>query len=652
MLKYGIRERASYPVIFLCIMLLPIKSMAQLNDNDILNFLKKQYLENFNNIKLDSFLNNYSKTFGIIRYIDNFANFKNIRFAASTDYIKIEKLFKHRDIKKEINNLPYNFFQNLLESEEQNTEVLYLLLAYVTDDTSKIIHFFDKYLNEKTEIEARAFLNTMYGLNVFSFQTEVKSAFLNSNSSYFYDYTIHYITRELARQIYISESADGITAGNDIDFFVYYKKIFNQINSQETFIHKLKHSNEFLDEIIAIDIGVVKNYSFLPMLDNILSDENIPPKIKLNILSYELFKKQDNDTKSKLENSLRVLYTNYCKKVKNTKVFGDKVSDEVEKHNSLVEFLCTANLTITDSLLENMQEKLNYDWQLFYHSVKNNKKISEYFFKTHIQVLYAESEKLFAKKSTVSIYDTTNNIYNHSFYNINRFFPFINYQQYYYGVSEIQKDDSLVKNLFTSTQYHSYLESFVLAKVNHINIAFSRKEITKLLHSSNAFLSTYGYFYVFNEKKDYLKEILRSENRSDVIFTIADLCDYSDNKKLLSKYFKKNITPSFTSDLCNRKLENATFVHSALNYFKNNLTKTSSLVIKKMIKDTLSCMKTNLIILTKFPSLINDCIESNKIVKNRYYEMLCSVLKRREWTPLFLYLSPPGINMLTDCVSY
>lgn len=652
------RDKIFIPIVllyFFSAIAITLPAQNSNNNSKLITFLQNQYQKKFSNINLDTFLVNYGNTLGITRFTDKFVMFNSIKLSTSYN-TNLERLFYNIDLEREIKeNLPSDFFNILLTSNEKNTQTLYLILASANTDTAKIIDYIDNYVNVKTEREAKALLNTMYGYSGFFYKSKIKSVLLSKKNKYFFDYTLDYITPKIGSQIYTSVENDGLTAGNEIDFFVYYKQKYQSVNSQESFITEYESAHEAFYKSVIIDIGLAKKISFLPVINELLKDEYLSSKIKLSVLGYELSKEHSTEDRIKLTNSLIGLYEKYCKLYLNNKAYlntpvkNKSLPASFGMHASIIEMLCTIKTKLNDSLLNDLQLKLQYDWVLFYNIVKHQSKVNDSFFYKHISILHDAANGLMEKQLTVSILDTLTNTLNRST-NINKYFPVNNHSPYYPDISVLRERDDFFKKLITTPEYFSLTEKFILSNKNLKDSLhkYPLETINKLIESTNPINMAYGYQYLFTKNPSIIAKILHMGNtayKQKWVYYMASLFNYTDKKNLLAKYFNNNFTAGFSKQICIDKFENATFIHTALTYFKNKESKVFYSALKKVIGDTTNCIKTNMFILNSYPYLFYDK-GMNEETKRWYFKEIYSYIKRKEWIDFFSYLSENDLSRI------
>ncbi len=623
--------------------------------SQLIRFLKNQYQKKFNSINLDTFLIDYSNTLNITRFIDRFVMFNTIHIGTSYNN-QLEKRFNNVDLAGAIKeNLSANFFNVLLNSKEKNTQVLYLILASAISDTAKIIDYIDNYVNVKTEREAKALLNNMYGYKGVFYNGKIKSVLLNQNNKYFFDYPLEYITPKTGSQISNYIENDGLTPGHEIDYFVYYKQKYQAVNSQELFIKEYESCYDLFHKAVTIDIGLAKEFSFLPIIHELFKDEYLSSKIKLSVLSYELSKEHSAEDSAKLTDSLIGLYEKYCKLYSSNKPYLNKpvknsrLPTSFNMHVSIIQMLCSIKNKVNDSLLNNLQLKLQYDWVLFYNIVKYQCKVNDSFFYKHIGILHNAANGLMEKKSSVTILDTVTNTINRST-DINKYFPVNNHSPYYYDIPALREQDDFFKKLITTPECFSLTEKFILSNKNlndslHI---YPLETINKLIESTNPINMAYGYQYLFTKNPSIIAKVLHMGNtayKQKWVYYMASLFNYTDKKNLLAKYFNNNFTAGFSKQICIDKFENATFIHTALTYFKNKESKVFYSALKKVIGDTTNCIKTNMFILNSYPYLFYDK-GMNEETKRWYFKEIYSYIKRKEWIDFFSYLSENDLSRI------
>ena len=646
------------PIICLYIFTLSITSLnAQTanNNSKFISFLKNEYQNKFANINLDTFLINYGGPLGTYKFIERFAMFNELHLGMSTDPNKFTKLFYNVDITDDIKTkLPPDFFTNLLNSKEKNTQVLYLLLAAAIEDTAKIVDYLDNRVNKTTEKEARAFLNTMYSYSGLFYKNKIQSALLNKKSVYFFNYTTEYITPDIDLLINTSTENDNVTAGGEIDFFVYYKEKFKNINSQEKFIHACKSAYERFDEAVAIDIGIIKGFSFLPIIDKLLEEDYLSPKIKLAVLNYELNKAHSAEETNKLRVIFIKLYEKYCKLYTNIQFKESRETTPFDMHIAIIEMLCSSTNKLNDSLLNNLQIKLQYDWVLFKNIVKYQCKVNDSFFNTHFQILYNASNGLMEKQHTVNIIDTVSKITNRNT-TINNYFPVNNHSPYYSDISSLRERDILFKKLMTTPEYSLLVDKFILSNksLNDSLLRHPLATINNLIESSNPLKMAYGYKYLFTKEPGLVNKVLQKGNTSykqKWVYYMAELFNYNDKKNRLAKYFNNSFSIGLSKDICNDKFDNAPLIHTALTYFKNRESGVFYSAITKAINDTANCIKISMFILNNYPYLLYNK-QMNSETKDLYLQALCTMVKRKEWTDFYYQLTLDDLNKILKCYS-
>jgi hypothetical protein len=590
------------PLLLIFFMLLCTGTKAQppqmlADEVALLQTLRQHTSTGFKLINLENIVEKHGQLLNADRYISDF--FAGIKFLEYKQLPYSGYFGKYLSplLKQYLqDSLPANFYDNLWQSGQPNSKVLWLLLKHATKDTAAVKNYITHKLSKLSGKEEKSFATAQTDLCESLFLTVIQKKF---------DYDRLYADPEVVALVKYA-NRDEVYLSFETMAFIKYILIFKSCTSPETLKEIFTDKDELRWQAMVAHAGVSKSLSFAAALPDVLRSKLAMP-IKVEVLLHQ----QKNYPAANLVDSLQSMYRqipqyypySIIKKRDNFEEFREIQITQLA-HNTLTTWFLTQPSPYADSCVAALQSGNRYNWDLLANGIKARYAFAPAFLQRHISLLNSVSPGAQADRLD-SISDV--------FIGYGRYESFKPINSYGYD------KDSLFEKLFTTPTYFAAVGKTVL---NNTTLAdsltnFTVPTLTAMINKGNFLQAGYAWQYILVQKPALLTRVLANATPDNVkqhLFFMANLLQAKDYKKQLTKYFISSFaTIAANKNTSNREMDRP-HTTQALQYFKNKDSKLFKQFVRKAIADTSGNYYFNVQLLNAYPQyLYNDKVVNTAI---------------------------------------
>jgi hypothetical protein len=549
-------------------------AMYRNDEAALLQTLQHQYNNGFRSIDIDQLYEKHGNVLNSIRIINNFLTKKFLKYKPGAFPDFFSRYFSPI-LKQSINSkMPADFWDSLYNSKRPGSIALYLILKNAINDTAAISLYAKNKINGFSGDEEKSFLGRSGGQLEQLFPAAVKKNF---------DYADMYLDND-AVAMFSNPNMDDVVLSPEIMGLMKYVLIFKRISNEKDLRETFNKDKDLLWQAMVADAAVSKGLSFAGMLADIMHSR-LAIQLKLQVLLHQL---------KKYPSAIPHNYP-YSTPVNTKNVQSGLNSEEnYEIYNTLTEYFLTNRNQFNDSIVNALQTKNIYDWQLFIKGVENNYPLQQAFLQRHLDLL--------ANLTTLQSYriDSITNTITPAGYLSVYFAP---------GVmgGAWQKNNSIFEKLFTVPEYFDAVKKAVL---NNTAGADSLKKYPlpaciSMIKTGNYLQAGYAWYFLLHQKPGRLKiGIAELSERKYLhrLFFMAKLLRVKDTKKQLVNLFSNDLLTATSNQSKNDDYYRESFLtQDELMYFKGRETKLFRQAVMSKITDTSESANVGMIFLNAYP---------------------------------------------------